>query len=142
MNVSANGQEFIDAFFNALRLRDIEKSEAALAQLAHLADKSPQWRAWHQYLSGILVFERDRDFAEAERVFLGLLDGELDPTMRGRVLRALGRSVFGHEVKVKLNGIIHKPGQIANDQIDAQYAPGIGLFGMAQNDIQDTLCNR
>jgi len=92
MNVSENGQTLIDAFFSALRLRDLGKSESALAQLAQFAEKSPQWQAWHQYLSGILIFERDRDFAEAERVFNAVLDTEPDPNMRGRVLRALGRS--------------------------------------------------
>lgn len=96
MNDSTVGQICIDAFFDALRLRDIEKSEVALAQLAQWVEREPQWQVWRQYLHGILVFERDRDFAEAERIFLQLLGEEIDPAMQGRVLRALGR---GYQVQ-------------------------------------------
>ncbi|RLC71500.1 MAG: hypothetical protein DRI81_17635, partial [Chloroflexi bacterium] len=88
----SDGQELIEAFFAALNLRDMDACEAALARLQSLARRRQKYEPWCAYLNGILLNERDRDWAEAERIFTRLLATDLELALRGRVLLALGRT--------------------------------------------------
>jgi CHAT domain-containing protein/tetratricopeptide (TPR) repeat protein len=88
----SSGEDLIEAFFAALELRDLDQCEAVLAQLQLLARQQPAYVPWCVYFGGILANERDRDWAEAERVFSRLLQSDLDRPLRGRVLLALGRT--------------------------------------------------
>jgi len=92
MSKEPNGRELIEAFFAALNLRDIDACAAALTRLQSLARRQPTYEPWCVYLHGVLLNERDRDWAEAERIFKRLLLADLDPLLRGRVLLALGRT--------------------------------------------------
>ena len=92
MSKESNGQELIEAFFAALNLRDMDACEVALTHLQSLTRRQPTYEPWCAYLNGILVNERDRGWAEAERIFNRLLLTDLDPSLRGRVLLALGRT--------------------------------------------------
>ena len=87
-----NCQDLIEAFFSALGKRDINECETILAQLLSLSDQRPAYVPWCAYLEGILLNERDRDWAKAERIFNRLLKSDLDLPLRGRVLLALGLS--------------------------------------------------
>ncbi len=86
------GATRIDQFFTALRLRDLERCQSILDQWDAQVDEAASWRTWRRYLQGILLFERDRDFASAEKVFLQVLHETQEPEMQGRAWRALGRS--------------------------------------------------
>jgi tetratricopeptide (TPR) repeat protein len=91
MNES-DGQELIEAFFAALNARNLAQCEAVLARLRALSRKQLVYEPWCAYFDGILANERDNDYAEAERIFDDLLLIDLDPSLRGRVLLALGRT--------------------------------------------------
>jgi len=88
----SNGQDLIGAFFAALALRNLDECEAVLAQLESLSRQQPAYVPWCIYLRGILINERRRDWAKAERIFERLLKTDLDRPLRGRVLLALGRT--------------------------------------------------
>jgi len=92
MSNMSDGQNLIEAFFNALRMGHLEQCEALLKSLEALSHKRPSLNLWCVYLQGILTFDLQGDFAEAERIFTHLLQTDLEPAMRARVLRALGRS--------------------------------------------------
>lgn len=87
-----DGRELIADFFAALELKNLNQCENALAQLRDLARQRPAYAPWCDYLQGILVNERDRDWAQAERIFRRLLRTDLSPPLRARVLLALGRT--------------------------------------------------
>ncbi len=89
---AASGQQLIDDFFQALNLKHLEQCQEAIAALRQVAKNKPPYEAWCLYLTGVLVNERDRDWAEGERIFRSLLETDLDPDLRGRVLIALGRT--------------------------------------------------
>ncbi|HEY67138.1 MAG TPA: CHAT domain-containing protein [Thermoflexia bacterium] len=91
MSNQTEGRELIEAFFAAINLRDLDQCAAILAQLRSLAREHPAYEPWCTYFDGILISERDHDWAEAERTFSRLLQADLDPPLRGRVLIALGR---------------------------------------------------
>ncbi len=86
------GRGLINAFFTALNTRHLDRCEAALDQLEALARHQPAYAPWCTYLRGILINERDCDWAEAEAIFSRLLETDLEPALHGRVLLALGRS--------------------------------------------------
>ena len=88
----SNGQNLIEAFFAALGLRSLDECDALLAQLQSLSRQQPAYVPWCVYFGGILINERRRDWAEAERIFDRLLKSDLDQPLRGRVLLALGRT--------------------------------------------------
>ena len=92
MPSESNGQNLIEAFFAALELRNLDGCEAALTQLQSLSHRQPTYVPWCAYLDGILINERHRDWARAERIFSHLLQGNLDQPLRGRVSLALGRT--------------------------------------------------
>jgi CHAT domain-containing protein/tetratricopeptide (TPR) repeat protein len=92
MPSESNGQDLIEAFFAALELRNLDECEAVLTQLQSLSRQQPAYVPWCIYFGGILANEQDRDWAEAERVFSRLLQGDLDQPLHGRVLLALGRT--------------------------------------------------
>ncbi|HEX9925091.1 MAG TPA: tetratricopeptide repeat protein, partial [Anaerolineae bacterium] len=89
---AALGQQLIDAFFQALNLKHLEQCQAHLEALRRVSQNEPPYQAWCSYLTGVLINERDRDWAEGERVFRTLLETDLEPDLRGRVLIALGRT--------------------------------------------------
>ncbi len=93
MRNETDGQHLIEAFFNALHLRHLDQCQTLLRSLEVLSRKQPAFRPWCLYLLGILAFEVHQDWAEAEQVFSKLLQTDLEPALRGRVLYALGRSL-------------------------------------------------
>ncbi len=90
MQNETSGQDLIQAFLAALSKRHLDQCAAVLAQLQAFAREQPAFAPWCDYLGGILVSERDYDWAEAERIFGRLLLTDLEPALRGRVLMALG----------------------------------------------------
>jgi len=88
-----DSQGLIEAFFDALRLRDLERCRSLLRSLEALSRQQPSLKPTCTYMKGILAFEDDRDWAEAERTFTALLQTDLEPALRARVLYALGRSL-------------------------------------------------
>jgi CHAT domain-containing protein/tetratricopeptide (TPR) repeat protein len=92
MQSEPGGQDLIEAFFAALEKRNLNQCEAVLMQLTSLSRQKPVYAPWCTYLRGILANERDRDWAEAERIFNHLLRTDLELPLRGRVLLALGRT--------------------------------------------------
>lgn len=88
----SDGQDLIAAFFDALRLRHLDECQSHLKSLEVLSQKQPTLRPWCRYLTGILAYEVHRNWAEAEQTFAALLQIDLEPAMRRRVLLALGRS--------------------------------------------------
>ena len=87
-----HGQALIKAFFDALRLHELDRCARILDQLRELGERRSDNAAWAEYLRGILINERDHDWAAAERVFTALLETDLLLPLRGRVLIALGRT--------------------------------------------------
>jgi CHAT domain-containing protein/tetratricopeptide (TPR) repeat protein len=86
-------QGLIADFFDAVRKRHLELCQSLLKSLKALSRKQPSLKAWCAYLGGILAFEIDCDWAEAERIFTDLLQSDLEPALRGRIWYALGRSL-------------------------------------------------
>jgi CHAT domain-containing protein/tetratricopeptide (TPR) repeat protein len=93
MRNETDSQELIEAFLDALRLRHLDQCQTLLRSLEVLSRKQPTLGPWCVYLQGILAFEAHHDWSEAERAFTRLLQADLEPAMRGRVLYALGRSL-------------------------------------------------
>lgn len=89
----SDGQDLIEAFSNALRLRHLDRCQTLLRSLETLSYRRPILKPWCTYLKGVLAFEARHDWAEAERTFTELLQTDLEPAMRGRVLFALGRGL-------------------------------------------------
>lgn len=85
-----DAQDLIEAFFTALKLRQLERCETVLTRLRTLAREQPAYAPWCTYFDGILTSERDNDWAEAERIFRHLFRTDLSPDLQGRVLMALG----------------------------------------------------
>ncbi len=85
-----SGQQLIDDFFEALDLMDLEQCQACLQMLDNVAKEDPSYQDWHTYLTGILTYKQDNDWAKSERIFRSLLATDLSPELRGRVLIALG----------------------------------------------------
>lgn len=88
-----DSQGLLEAFFDALRLRDLERCRSLLRSLEALSRQQPNLKPTCTYMEGILAFEDDRDWAEAERTFTALLQTDLEPAVRAQVLYALGRSL-------------------------------------------------
>ncbi|MCK6623698.1 MAG: hypothetical protein DPW09_02060 [Anaerolineae bacterium] len=92
MSNKPDGQELIATFFAALELRHLDHCEASLDELGALARQQPVYVPWRTYLEGILVNERDHDWAKGERIFSYLLQDNLDLPLYARVWLALGRT--------------------------------------------------
>jgi CHAT domain-containing protein/tetratricopeptide (TPR) repeat protein len=92
MASNTDGDQICDAFFAALERRDLEQCMVLVAHLRDLAQIYARYRSWYDYLMGVLANERDRDWAESERIFTALLPTDLDLALRGRVLVGLGRT--------------------------------------------------
>lgn len=86
-------KDVINAFFDALRLQQLEQCEAHLALLETWSCIEPALESWCRYFKGILAFEIQRNWAKAEQIFTELLQTELEPELCGRVTYALGRSL-------------------------------------------------
>ncbi|MFQ5855938.1 MAG: CHAT domain-containing protein [Anaerolineae bacterium] len=91
-----DSQGLIEAFFDSLNMRHLDRCQAVLVQLELISREQPAYVPWCNYFEGILANERDHDWAEAERVFRRLLQADLDLTLRSRVLLALGRT-YGYQ---------------------------------------------
>ena len=81
--------DLIQPFLDAVRLRQLDRCEAILAELRVLAAADAHLAAWVRYFEGILANERDHDLAAAERIFLDLLDSQPDLELQGRLCLAL-----------------------------------------------------
>ena len=77
------GDDLIEAFLEALRLRHLDDCWSLLSSLDVRSLQQPLLKPWHTYLKGILAFEVYSDWAEAERTFAELLQTDLEPAMRG-----------------------------------------------------------
>jgi CHAT domain-containing protein/tetratricopeptide (TPR) repeat protein len=82
----------VEAFFQALRLSQMDQCQAALAEMETVATDDPSLLPWCSYLRGVLANERDQDWAAAERAFNALLDlpQPAPPMLQARALLALG----------------------------------------------------
>ena len=88
----SDGQNLIEAFFDALRLRHLDQCQAHLSSLEALSQQQPSFKPWRLYLKGILAFEVEHNWAKAEQIFSKLCQTDLEPALHERVLYALGRS--------------------------------------------------
>jgi tetratricopeptide (TPR) repeat protein len=93
MSKESDGQDLIEAFFNALRMRHLHRCQRLLRSLEMLSRQQPTLKPWCTYMKGILAFEVDHNWAKAQQIFAELLQTDLEPALRGRVLYALGRSL-------------------------------------------------
>ncbi len=82
----------VEAFFQALRLSQMDQCQAVLAELEIAAAGDHALLPWCSYLRGVLANERDQDWAAAERAFNALLDSPepAPPMLQARALLALG----------------------------------------------------
>ena len=53
----SKGQALIDEFFDALRLRQLDRCRSALRSLQCLSGRQSSWKPWRAYLEGIWAFE-------------------------------------------------------------------------------------
>lgn len=87
----------IEDFFAAVQFRRLQQCRQLLTALDNRATNHPlfqqQLREWSTYLHGILVFEIEQDWAQAERIFTALLQQAPASLPRGRILYALGRAL-------------------------------------------------
>lgn len=85
------GSQLIQPFLDAVRLRQLERCQAILAELRPLVASDAGLAGWVRYFEGILANERDHDLAAAERIFLSLLESEPSPDLelQGRLCLAL-----------------------------------------------------
>lgn len=86
------GWDLIAAFLEAARLRHLDRCQEILKLLETLSDQQPIFKPWCRYLKGYLAFQKHR-WAEAERLLTDLLQTELEPALRGRVLYTFARSI-------------------------------------------------
>ena len=93
MSTESNSKAIIDAFFDALRLRDLDQCEAYLDSLEKLSHQQSSLKPWRVYIEGVLAFEAYRDWAKSERIFTELAQMDMELTLQGRVWHALGRSL-------------------------------------------------
>ena len=56
-----SGYDLIDAFFDALQLRNLVQCRARLQSLEVISCHEPDFKPWCGYLKGILVFVADQD---------------------------------------------------------------------------------
>ena len=82
----------VEAFFQALRLSQMDPCQRVLDELEAAALDDRSLLPWCSYLRGVLANERDQDWAAAERAFNALLDSPqpVPPTLQARALLALG----------------------------------------------------
>jgi CHAT domain-containing protein/tetratricopeptide (TPR) repeat protein len=85
-------QKLIEEFLSALHLRRLDQCQRYLQLLEGLALQHPHLHTWYSYLNGIMAFEAEGNWSKAEQIFATLLQIELEPELRGRVLYALGRA--------------------------------------------------
>lgn len=86
------GWDLIAAFLEAARLRHLDRCQDILTSLETLSEQQPIFKPWCRYLKGYLAFQRHR-WAKAERLLTDLLQTELEPALRGRVLYTFARSI-------------------------------------------------
>lgn len=110
-------QAVVNTFFAALERRELALCRTQVAQL----QGEPANSAWATYLTGILAFEADHDFAEAERIFTALSNGDLEPSLLGRILIALGRT---HDVQGQWHAAL------------ATYERAVALFAGLQQPLE------
>ncbi len=82
----------VQEFFEAINLRKVEHCQTLLQSLESLAQIDVSLVPWSTFLRGVLVFESQNNWSQAEQIFSALLRTELDPPLRRRVLYALGRT--------------------------------------------------
>lgn len=90
MSPQSDPQATIKAFLDAIAQRKLDECAWLLAELQNFARETPSYNPWCQYLEGILLNERDHDWARAEAIFTELLQGQLATALQSRVLMALG----------------------------------------------------
>ena len=73
MSNKTDHQKLIEAFFDAIRLRHLNECQMLLRSLEAHSLQQPSIKPWCLYLRGILAFELECDWAEAERAFTELL---------------------------------------------------------------------
>lgn len=86
--LDAAGDALVSRFFEALPLRDFERCEAVVVELATQPGGAP----WCVYLEAVLANERDYDFGRAEALLSGLLAVPQPPALESRARLALGRT--------------------------------------------------
>jgi tetratricopeptide (TPR) repeat protein len=84
--------DLIAAFLEAARLRHLDRCQEILKSLETLSGQQPIFKPWCGYLQGYLAFQTHR-WAKAERILTDLLQTELEPALRGRVLYTFARSI-------------------------------------------------
>ncbi|MCP4288510.1 MAG: tetratricopeptide repeat protein, partial [Gammaproteobacteria bacterium] len=91
MSNELNGQDLIEAFWEAERLRCLDRCQEILKSLEILSSQQPTLEPWCKYLRGYLAFGMHR-WAQAERILTDLLRTELKAALRGYASYALGRT--------------------------------------------------
>lgn len=154
MHNNIDGQSVISAFFQALEQRALADCESAIAQLQVLTERQPIFGIWSQYFEGILANERDHNWARAERIFRRLLQENLELSLRGRILVALGRTheyqgtwldaIHTHEQSLEIFTALDQPFEQAKakKQIAIACCRGFmaGAFGMEWLHKGETHC--
>lgn len=86
----AHDADWKQAFFDAVRRRDLAAAQAAAETLQARLPVEPRLAAWARYFEGVLANERDHDLAAGERIFLEVAQGaDADLELQGRLWLAL-----------------------------------------------------
>lgn len=77
----------IEQFFTALLTNDVKTCENLSHKLTELSEQFSEYAPWVEYFQGVLMEERDNNWAAAEVIYRALLsDPDLEPFLRGQVL--------------------------------------------------------
>jgi len=88
--IRQDGEKLIEDISIALDRNDFTKSEEQLSLLQTMAEQMPQYRLWYTYWQGVLIFKKDRDYAQAEQIWSDLYALPLEPRLKAKVQIALG----------------------------------------------------
>lgn len=82
--------DYIAAFYTALRIRAFDSATAAITHLATYGETQPLYAGWAIYLTGILADEQDRDWAKAEQLYQQVLATDPEASLFAHVQLSLG----------------------------------------------------
>jgi CHAT domain-containing protein/tetratricopeptide (TPR) repeat protein len=82
--------DYIAAFYTALRIRAFDRAVTAITQLATYGQTQPLYAGWAIYLTGILADEQERDWAKAEQLYQQVLATDPEASLFAHVQLSLG----------------------------------------------------
>ncbi|HMN27051.1 MAG TPA: CHAT domain-containing protein, partial [Caldilineaceae bacterium] len=92
MDALKSVQPVVDAFYQAINLRQLTRAEELLNQLREQAQTQPALGPWCHHYAAVLLTEHNQDWAQAERIFSEILGAAapVEPLLKGKTLLELG----------------------------------------------------